>query len=405
MGKAGQRRQLLRAGAAAALAWRVPGALAAPAEERPGALPPAAAAQGAGCAPWADWQDFQAAFLGAGDRVIDPASARAVTVSEGQAYALFFALVAGERVRFERLLRWTEDNLARGDLSLHLPAWQWGRRDDGSWGVLDANSASDADLWLVYALGEAGRLWRERRYLALSSVLAERVLREETVQLPGLGRALLLGPQGFAREEGAWRLNPCYLPLFLGRWLAARSADPRWADALALHLRLLRESAPRGYAPDWAWVRSVPGAAGARFDNAPAPGADRLGSYDAVRVYLWLGLTDGADPARAGLLAHFAPMADLIERDGAPPRAVDVLDASVQGAGPAGFSAAVLPFLEAEQRPRALREQLARLRQEPVARDAYFERALQLFAAGWRERRYAFLADGSLAPGWLGCRP
>jgi len=231
MGKAGQRRQLLRAGAAAALAWRVPGALAAPAEERPGALPPAAAAQGAGCAPWADWQDFQAAFLGAGDRVIDPASARAVTVSEGQAYALFFALVAGERVRFERLLRWTEDNLARGDLSLHLPAWQWGRRDDGSWGVLDANSASDADLWLVYALGEAGRLWRERRYLALSSVLAERVLREETVQLPGLGRAPAAGFCARRRRLAPQPLLPAALSRALAGGAQRRSALGRRARA------------------------------------------------------------------------------------------------------------------------------------------------------------------------------
>jgi endoglucanase len=425
---AGQRRRILRAAAGAVLLVAAAAGPAARARVR--RAPPAQAdADGAApgldadaaCAAWDAWQDFQATFLGDGERVIDRSSERAVTVSEGQAYALFFALVAGDRARFERLLRWTEDNLAGGDLSRRLPAWQWGRRDDGGWGVLDANAAADADLWMVYALGEAGRLWRDRRYLALSSLLAERVLQEETAVLPGLGRTLLPGPQGFAATPGAWRLNPCYLPPFLARWLVTRSADPRWADVLAANLRLLREAAPRGYAPDWAWYRSAaaqPGSAPAAdasrasvatapppagFDTAPAQAADRRGSYDAVRVYLWLGLTAADDPDRPALLAQFAPMAERIERDGVVPRVIDVVDGSVQGAGPPGFCAALLPFLEAQQRPRALREQLARLRAQPVPREAYFEQALQLFALGWRAGRFRFLRDGSLVPAWQEC--
>jgi endoglucanase len=378
-------------------------------------LPCLAAADPAGptaaCADWPAWQAFRRQFLREGDRVIDPLSARAQTVSEGQAYALFFALVAGERECFERILRWTEDNLAGGDLSLRLPAWQWGRRDDGSYGVLDANPASDADLWLVYTLGEAGRLWHERRYLALSSVLAERVLREESAILPGLGRSLLPGAQGFALDSQRWRLNPSYLPLFLARWLAMRSADRRWQELLASNLRLLRESAPRGFAPDWAWyqdgaattVQGATRADRAGFDPAPAAAADRIGSYDAVRVYLWLGITAPADPARAGLLSHFAPMADQVERGGSPPRSVEVFDGSVQGVGPAGFSAALLPFLDALERASAARDQARRLLEQPVPADAYYEQALSLFALGWRERRYALAADGSLVPAWRPC--
>jgi endoglucanase len=395
-----QRRRFLRASAGAALAWQLP-ALAARAA---GSAAPPAAPQ---CPNWPAWQDFCRQFLRDGDRVIDPASERAHTVSEGQSYALFFALVANDRGRFERILRWTEDNLAGGDLALHLPAWQWGRRDDGGYGVLDANSAADADLWLVYVLGEAGRLWQQRRYLALSSVLAERILREESASVPGLGRTLLPGPQGFAYDDRRWRLNPCYTPLFLARWLVTRSADPRWAQVLASNLRLLRESAPRGFAPDWAWygVSGQPAggpaapATAAGFDAAP-PAADRVGSYDAVRVYLWLGITAPSDPQRAGLLEHFAPMADLVERDGFPPRSIDVFDGSVQGAGPAGFSAALLPFLDALQRPAAARTQALRLQAQAVPADAYFEQSLSLFALGWREHRYALDADGSLLPAW-----
>ncbi|MEK7927443.1 glycosyl hydrolase family 8, partial [Burkholderia contaminans] len=120
-------------------------------------------------------------------RVIDVGSDDSRTVSEGQAYGLFFALVANDRRMFDTILAWTENNLAQGDLSAHLPAWLWGRAPDGAWRVLDANAASDADLWIAYALVEAGRLWHERSYTARGALLAKRVLDVETATVPGLG--------------------------------------------------------------------------------------------------------------------------------------------------------------------------------------------------------------------------
>jgi endoglucanase len=366
-------------------------------------------AQGPACSAWGAWAQFVRQFLGSGARVIDPSSARAHSVSEAQAYALFFSLVANDPARFEQLLRWTEDNLAGGDLTMRLPAWLWGRRDDGSWGVIDENSAADADLWLAYTLGEAGRLWQQRRYIALSSVLAERILREETAPLPGLGRTLLPGPRGFTPEPGRWRLNPSYLPPFLLRWFAARSGDGRWQELLQTSLAVVRDSSPRGFAPDWAFYRSnadqgrTEAASGGHFEGPQLWSAERVGSYDAIRVYLWLGLTAELDPARTPLLEHFSPMADLLERETAPPESIDAIDGSAQGEGPAGFSAALLPFLAALGRASALRTQELRLRNHPVRPDAYYEQVLALFATGWRELRFAFAADGSLVPAWRQC--
>lgn len=330
-------------------------------------------------------------------------------MSEGQAYALFFALVAGDRARFEGVLRWTEEQLAGGDLSLRLPAWRWGRRADGSEGVLDANSAADADLWIVYALGEAGRLWRERRYLALSSVLAERVLLEETAVLPGLGRTLLPAPRGFSFDARRWRLNPCYLPLFLARWLVVRSGDRRWAEVLQSQLRVLRDAAPRGFVPDWIDYRAgttgatTQAGASAGFLAAGASPAERSGSYDAVRVYLWLGLTAAQEPERAALLRHFAPMADLVEQGGTVPLSIDAFDGQAQGSGPAGFQAALLPFLDVCGRAAVARRLALGLEVHGAPADAYYGQALSLFALGWREHRYALAADGSLLPAWQTC--
>src|SRR5512140_2824396 len=127
-----------------------------------GAIAVVSPASGCAAVSWPTWTRYVQAFVADDGRVIDHGD-HDRTTSEGQAYALFFALVANDRPLFERLLRWTGDNLADGRLAERLPAWSWGQRRDGSWGALDANSASDADLWTAYALLEGGRLWSEPR--------------------------------------------------------------------------------------------------------------------------------------------------------------------------------------------------------------------------------------------------
>lgn len=362
-----------------------------------GAAAIAVPARAAACLPWPAWDAFVANFIGSGGRVVEHADARQRTVSEAQGYAMFFALVANQRALFERLLRWTEDNLAGGDLTQRLPAWHWGRRDDGSWGVIDGNAAADADLWIAHALGEAARLWGVRRYGALAALLAERVLREETAELPGLGPTLLPGPRGFVLAPGRWRLNPSYLAPMQLRWFANRMGGP-WQALHDSALKVLHGSAPRGLAPDW----TVYDGTAQRFIHDAGGG-----SYDAIRVYLWLGFSAAAsrDPALAALQAHFAPMAALTEARGAPPERVDALAGPAAGDGPPGFSAALLPWLQTLGRAEAVRQQQQRVQERPPAPQAYYDQVLRLFGQGALEGRFAFGADGSLLTAWNGCVP
>jgi endoglucanase len=344
---------------------------------------------------WPAWQSFKSGLLNEGGRVVDGSTPRKQTVSEGQAYALFFALVANDRKTFDKILEWTEKNLAKGDLTSHLPAWLWGRRDDGSWGVLDNNSASDADLWIVYALGEAGRLWGERRFVALSSLLASRILREETADLPGLGPTLLPAPRGFQTGKNTWRLNPSYLPMQLMDWLSSRSPDPTWQRISESSQRILLESAPQGFSPDWTVYED---SKGFRIDSA---GAEKgAGGYNAIRVYLWAGMLAPDAPAQPRLLAAFAPMASFIARHGYPPETVNIITGEANGPGPSGFSAALLPFLAARGDSATLQGQRDRLMARPPRPDAYYEQVLSLFAHGWMEGRYHFTKNGTLLPSW-----
>ena len=104
---------------------------------------------------WPLWESYAHSAFDDSGRIVDH-SAGERTTSEGQAYGMFFALVANDRARFVKLLSWTQDNLAGGDLAARLPAWSWGKAADGSWKILDKNPASDADLWMAYRIAGGG---------------------------------------------------------------------------------------------------------------------------------------------------------------------------------------------------------------------------------------------------------
>jgi len=351
-------------------------------------VPPAA------CGAWPGWESFRDQYIEAG-RVVDPATAQRYTTSEGQSYALFFALVANDRAGFDRVLHWTEENLAAGDLGARLPGWQWGQRPDRGWGIIDTNSAADADLWIAYSLLEAARLWKHQPYADKARLLAERIAHEETAEVSGLGRVLLPGAQGFVPAPGAARLNPSYLPLQLLRRMDASYPGSAWQGVLKSSLEVLLRSAPLGYSPDWAQVRAD-GSFGAD------PQSKGAGSYDAIRVYLWTGMLASDDPARALLLQQFQPMLRQTATSGVPPESVDTRSGKVSGDGPVGFSAALLPLLATAHDTAAAQQQRQRVAAlAPLSRkDNYYDQVLTLFGSGWDAARFQFRHDGSLQVAW-----
>jgi endoglucanase len=351
----------------------------------------AVSANAADCSRWPEWDKFRTHFMESSGRVVDPSTPDRRTTSESQAYGLFFALVANDPDNFERILRWTEDNLSRGDLTARLPAWLWGQRKDGTWGIIDSNAATDADLWMAYTLIEAGRLWQMPKFRALGELLAVRILREETMSLPGLGLALLPGPKGFRLQEGTARMNPSYLPIQIMRRLAVLFPKSEWKHLVNSAVATIVRSSPNGFAPDWVRYNAKKG-------FYPDSDSEARGSFDAIRVYLWAGMLAESDPMHGTLTENFVPMARYIEENVAPPLAIDASLGAGKELGPAGFSAAVLPLLVALKRPELAHQQRLRIEAtSPTERsNNYFEQALVLFGLGWMESRYRFAQDGTL---------
>jgi endoglucanase len=349
------------------------------------------------CGQWPQWQQFKRLYLSADGRVVDASTPEALTVSEGQGYAMTFALIADDAASFAKILDWTRDNLAGGDLGRSLPAWKWGHAADGKWGVLDRNSAADADLWITYALAEAGVLWHDAAYAQLAHAMSALTLREEVALVPGLGATLLPGPRGFVTDQ-AWRLNASYAPIEVLRALARYADQPLWTAVLESSRRVIVGSAPHGYAADWISYRTADG-----FTADPV--THGVGSYNAIRVYLWAGMLAQDDPQAGPLARQLEPMAVAAAR-AAPPESIDTVTLEQHGQGPAGFQAALLPLLVHFKFTAAVQAFRQRIDAESLKDNQhYYSDALTLFGLGWLDGRFRFDRHGDLRVRWNGpCR-
>ncbi|HEX4844098.1 MAG TPA: cellulose synthase complex periplasmic endoglucanase BcsZ [Limnobacter sp.] len=341
---------------------------------------------------WPGWQGFKAAYLSDDGRVVDHSEADLRTVSEGQAYALFFALVAQDRKAFEQILTWTENNLAQGDLKNNLPAWIWGKQATG-WGVIDNNSASDADLWIAYGLLEAARLWCEPSYANKARALGEQILTQESMEVQGLGLSVLPGKQGFVLPSGGVKLNPSYVPPFLMARLAnAWADDKRWAEIYLASQRLLLDSTGHGFYPDWVV-----------YNNGlkSLPEGEPRGDYDAIRTYLWIAMSHPQDPITATLLRQLAPLsAVLVKRQHMPEWLESDSGQTAPQPGPAGFQAAIAPLADAMGLNKLAntlgQRNLRNNKQNDWLQYGYYNGVLSLFAQGFVDKRYSFNSLGEL---------
>jgi endoglucanase len=275
------------------------------------------------------WQSYCRHFIKSDGQVIIPEEGGG-TISEAQAYALLRAVWARDEMIFSRVYGWTYKNLSRvhrqGD---HLLAWRWGRAPDGSWGVVDANSATDGDLDYALALVLAHRLgWRAPGGLPDYGEEARRVqediLAKEVVALPG--GEVLLTPGNWHEPQPPYLVNPSYFSpaayrLFasppgakerqggaapLGAVDAGPGNNPSpWVQLRGDTYKLLAQlnqglgSRPGvGLFPDWCRADAAGGL-------APAPGKDTRFGWEAVRLPFRVAL-DGLwfkEPRAAQLLS------------------------------------------------------------------------------------------------------
>ena len=195
-------------------------------------------------------------------------------VSEGQAYGMLIAELAGRQDLVSTIWDWTRTNMQREDklLAFHADA-------DGK--ILDQSAATDADVLAAYALlrydgDDADRLHDDGR------ALASAVLDHETTDDEHAGLVPVAGD--WATTSPAV-VNPSYWMPSVFDELGQLTGDARWSQVATTSIDLVDQLTRDGATlpPDWGQLTSSGPAATA----APSGSPDVQYGLDAQRVPIW----------------------------------------------------------------------------------------------------------------------
>jgi len=226
----------------------------------------------AACAADGDWETFKQGFLETDGRIVDTGQGR-ISHSEGQGFAMLFAVHYADRAAFDRLWEWTRRNLQVRDDA--LLAWRW--QPQG--GVTDRNNAADGDLLVAWALIRAAEKWRQPELTAAGTRIAADV-RRKSMRRTAHGLVLLPGLEGFDKPEGL-TINLSYWVYPALRDLARADPAPEWDELARSGIAMLQYSYFGRWRlpPDWLRLGERVAPAG------PAP--ERFG-FDAMRIPIYL---------------------------------------------------------------------------------------------------------------------
>jgi endo-1,4-beta-D-glucanase Y len=165
----------------------------------------------AGCSPPVknemvnSWIRYQALFVDNG-RVVDTGN-EDVSHSEGQGYALLFALAANDSSSFDEIWRWTQKTLQREDKLFHWRFKPCSTMDKAC--IDDPNNASDGEILIAWALLRASKRWQNQEYRTQALLIIESI--EENLIVNTEAYTLLLpGLDGFISTDKSIHVNLSY---------------------------------------------------------------------------------------------------------------------------------------------------------------------------------------------------
>ena len=217
------------------------------------------------------------------------------TVSEGQAYGMLLAEVAGDHTAFGRIWNWTRDHLQLGSGLFAFHANAAGK-------VVNSQAASDADLLIAWALlrytGPQAAGWH-----AAGRRVATAILAHEVTTGPGGTPVLAAGPWATGRPAS---LDPSYWSLAALRGIGQLTGGQQWRRLAAGAVSLTSNLTSRGrqLPPDWAELTAT---GVLRPEPAPDGSAPQVQyGLDAQRSVVWFAAS--CDSQAKSLAARWWPL-------------------------------------------------------------------------------------------------
>lgn len=223
------------------------------------------------------WARFNTKHVEASGRVVDN-GANGVSHSEGQGYAMLFAVAANDQESFARIWDWTKQNLRVRDDRLF--AWRWSPHVANP--VEDRNNASDGSLVIAWALVEAGSSWERADLTEEARQIVADIWRKDVFHDPALGPLVKPGERGFGSQTAGHVINPSYWVFPAIVRLSAQFPNYDWRGLIESGENILEQAHVLGgasVAGDWM-----------RFADSqlsePSEGA--VFGYDAIRIPVFL---------------------------------------------------------------------------------------------------------------------
>ncbi len=207
--------------------------------------------------------------------------------TEGMSYGMMISVQLDHREEFDRLWRWSKDNMAYPADSPWDGYFCWQCGTDGR--KIGSSNASDGEMYYVMALFLASQRWNEPAYAAEANTILRKVMSKD-----GTGGVYNLfnkssGLITFVPDEGGKGFtDPSYqLPAFLDRWgeIAEEGRDFWKEAAQAARDHLIVSAHPAtGLYPDYS-----------NYDGSayrwPHAGYDTsIYMYDAIRCAMNIGM-------------------------------------------------------------------------------------------------------------------
>ncbi|CCG89058.1 endoglucanase precursor [Erwinia piriflorinigrans CFBP 5888] len=238
------------------------------------------------------WSSFKTRFMTSDGRIQDTGN-RNVSHTEGQGYAMLMAVYYNDRSSFDKLWRWTQNNLTNPQNGLFY--WKYDPAVDDP--VSDKNNAADGDVLIAWALLLAGEKWQVASWLQQSDRIQQAIAAHNVIAFGG--RTLMLpGAEGFNKTSYVV-LNPSYFVFPAWRDFARRSHLKLWNQLIKDGLDLLTDMRFGDTALPLDWV-----VINADGSLAPATAWPARFSYDAIRIPLYLHWYD-ATSLRLVPFQHF----------------------------------------------------------------------------------------------------
>ncbi len=225
------------------------------------------------------WEFYKREFISKDGRVIDPWR-NDITTSEGQSYAMLRAVLIDDKKTFDLVYKWAQNNLNRENDRLF--AWLWGKREDSSWGILDENAASDADIDIAFALILANKKWGNKDYLTDAKQIINDIWEYETKEI-NYQRALLSDVE--QSNDQKTEINPSYFAPYAFRVFDEYDNKHNWQELVDSSYDLLNritKATETGLPPDWFFMDIKTGEI--TFNKEKPQRSDF--SYDAIRVFI-----------------------------------------------------------------------------------------------------------------------